>query len=227
MFLKSILLSETSVTLAVAPDAEGTAPSRSARAQLFVLSLYEWNRLNRALGYDPAAGLTLSEGIPLDERMFGLLEEAAERTAALRYAARLLAAADSSEAALRRKLREKDFSPASVDDAVRRLRAKGYLDDRAAAARYAESLLTVKRYGRRRVYDMLMARGFDRECARDAADALDPAALAAALDQLVRRRAPGLLSDDPLARKKAVAVLMRLGYSSDEIREAARRARGT
>ncbi len=221
MLISSILLSETAVTIAVAPD----EPDASTRGQLFVLSLYEWNRLNRALGYDPSSGLTLPEGSPLDEQTFTLLEEAAERTAALRYAARLLSAADSSEAALCRKLREKGYSPASADDAVRRLKAKGYLDDRAAAARYAESLLTVKRYGKRRVYDMLLARGFDRECARDAADALDPAVLADALDQLVRRRAPSLLSDDPLAQKKAAAVLMRLGYSSDEIREAARRAR--
>ena len=72
---------------------------------------------------------------------------------------------------------------------------------------------------------MLLARGFDRDTAREALDALSPDELADALDFLIRRRCPGVLSPDPAARKKAAAALMRLGYSTDEIREAVRRAR--
>ena len=237
MYLKSIQITSTSVALTAAPEEptelnelnrpnEPEEPKNPrGRGQIFVLSPREWEAFNRALGYDPAAGLTLPEGSPLDERMFTLLEEAAERTAALRYAARVLSAADSSEGALRRKLSAKGFSPAAADDTVRRLRSRGYLDDRTAAARYAGSLLASKRYGRRRILEMLLARGFDRDTAREALDALSPDELADALDFLIRRRCPGVLSPDPAARKKAAAALMRLGYSTDEIREAVRRAR--
>lgn len=226
MYLKSILPSPSSVTLAVAPDEPNTADGTAhPRPQLLVLSLREWNQLNRTLGYDPAAGLTLPEGAPLDEEMFTLLEEAAERTAALRFAARLLSAADSSEKVLRRKMAQKGYSDAAADAAIRRLIEKGALDDRSAALRYAESLLVSKHYGRRRIFSMLLGRGFSRELAHDTVDALDPDALASALDTLVRRRAPGLCSDDPAERRKAAAVLMRLGYTGDEIREAAKRAR--
>lgn len=241
MYLKSILFSPSSVTLAVAPDEpdkpndpdnrnEADAPeepagARAARTQRFVLSPREWALFNRALGYDPAAGLALSEGVPLDERMFTLLEEAAERTAALRYAARLLSAADTSGEAVRRRLVRKGFSPASADAAVRRLTEKGLLDDASAAARCAETLLASKRYGRRRILAVLLERGFSRELARDAAEALDPDAFADAIDALVLRRAAGLLSDDPDERRRAAGILLRLGYSGDEIRAAARRAR--
>ncbi|MBO7403871.1 MAG: regulatory protein RecX [Clostridia bacterium] len=231
MYLKSIFPTTSSVTLAVAPDEPETAPTDPGsgtahpRPQLFVLSPREWNLLNRALGYDPASGLTLTEGAPLDEHMFTLLEEAAERTAALRFAARLLSAADSSEEVLRRKLAQKGYSDAAADAAIRRLVEKGALDDRSAAARYAEALLVSKHYGRRRIFSMLLGRGFSRELARETVEALDPDALASALDTLVRRRAPGLCADDPAERRKAAAVLMRLGYTGDEIREAAKRAR--
>ena len=55
MYLKSILPTTASVTLAVAPDEPETAPTDPGsgaahpHSQLLVLSLREWNQLNRAL----------------------------------------------------------------------------------------------------------------------------------------------------------------------------------
>ena len=67
MIIRSVLESPSAVTVAVAPD-EGEGE------ELFVLSPGEWKRLNRSLGYDPAAGLVLSPGQPVDEAVKPVLE---------------------------------------------------------------------------------------------------------------------------------------------------------
>jgi len=228
MTVAAVREDKTSVRVTVSPD-NSPEEARGDRGETFLLSPGEWKRLNRSLGYDPAAGMVLSPGTPLDEALYDALAAAAERSGALWTAARMLSASDRSAAGLGRALREKGFSPEAAEHAVLVLGKKGWLDEDAACRRYAEAVLRTKRYGRRRILDALLAKGYGREEARSAVDALPDGEVADALRRQVVRRFPDLASPDSSMdrgeREKALASLLRLGFSPDEIRSVLRRMR--
>jgi regulatory protein len=82
-----------------------------------------------------------------------------ERAAALAHALRLLARRAMSEARLKEKLLAR-FAPEEVEEALKRLRAMGYLDDRAFAETY---VATRARYGPMKLRRLLLAQGVGEE----------------------------------------------------------------
>lgn len=222
MIIRSVAESPVSVAVAVSPD-EGSGE------ELFVLSPGEWKRLNRSLGFDPQAGLTLASGQPVDESVYDALRAAHERTAAVRDAAKLLAFSDRSRAALIRRLTERGHSRDAASYAVSFLEKKGLLDDGEACLRYAESTVRSKHVGARRIEAYLLSRGFSREDAARAAASVGEDDYRAALLWQIRKKCPALLERgavSPNERQKAFSALMRQGFSADEIRAAIRDERG-
>ncbi len=219
MRLASVKETKSGIFLTVQPD-------DGAGEELLELSPREWKRANRLLGYDPGAGLTLSPGSPLDEEAYDALTDAARRTGALRAAAALLARSDHSRAQLLYKLRAKGYPEDAAESALERLEEKGFFDEDAACRRFAENALRSKRYGRRRILDALLAKRYPAELARAAVDALDEEDLRAALRDQIARKCPALAARpcplDRARRQKAIAALMRLGFSAEEILEATR-----
>ena len=222
MIIRSVLESPSAVTVAVAPD-EGEGE------ELFVLSPGEWKRLNRSLGYDPAAGLVLSAPQPADEAVYDALRAAHARTAAVRDAGKLLAFSDRSRAALIRRLRERGHSREAALYAADFLEKKGLLDDGEACRRYALSAVRAKHAGPRRIAAYLVSRGFSPEDAREAAESVDPGDYREALLWQIRKKCPALLDaksePDADALGKAMAALMRQGFGADEIRALLREER--
>lgn len=208
MFLKTILdrtEKSGSVTLVLAND-QGTGE------EAVTLSTGEWKRMTKA---NP-----LGETDEITEERYDAIHAAAERTAAVREGARLLASSDHSAADVRKKLRYKGFSEESAKYAAAFLEKKGFLNDAEACARYAESALRTKQYGRRRILDYLIARGYGREEAENAVNSLPDEEIRAALSRQIERKFPDLSTFDRDRRQKAVQALLRLGFSGDEIREA-------
>ena len=224
MIIRDVEVSAVSVSVAVGPDApEG---EKEAGEERFLLSPGEWKRLNRALGYDPAAGMFLSPGQPVDEEIYDSIRAAHERTAALREAARLLSFAGKSRTALIRRLEERGHSTDAAEYAASFLEKKGLLDDRETCVRYALSAVRKKNVGERRIAAYLVSHGFSREDAVFAARSVEPEEYRAALIRRIRRNHPELTehpaSLDRAQLEKAVAALMRQGFSADEIRAALR-----
>lgn len=212
MFINHITIT-TSVLLEIA--------SSSGGSETLLLSLGEWKRVNRALGYDPDAGLLLSEGTPVDEAMYDALRLAAEKTGALQAAARMLSVSAVSASSLLRKLAAKGFSPDAARSAVSLLERRGLLDDAAACRNYAESAVRNKRHGRRRIVEYLVYRGFPQDAARDAAASVPDGQYREALLWQLRRKFPELAKDpasaDRAEKQKAVAAMMRLGFEAEEV----------
>ncbi len=145
---------------------------------------------------------------PLDE---GKLNELA-----LAYVARFATSRARLAAYLARKIRERGWAgtgPPPVEALVAKAAALGFVDDAAFALSKARSL-TARGYGERRVHQALHAAGIeegDGEAARDLArdDAVEAALLFA------RRRRMGPFAaerQDPAAREKALAAMIRAGH---------------
>jgi len=147
---------------------------------------------------------------------------------AVQHGLRLLSRSARSEHDLRERL-EARFTTEAATAALQRLRALGYVDDRAWAAAYVErprSLLCSARLLRRE----LRARGISHEIAEAATGGHDDdrAALAAARIAL-RRLARGGGSDakaDYKRSRRLVAALARRGFDPGTIERVRSRLRG-
>ena len=166
--------------------------------------------------------------MPVDESLYIKLKEAADRTAALREASRMIGYGEKSRRDILKKLRTKQIDKDAAEWAVDVLEKNGYINEDGACRRIAESAVATKHYGRRRVLEYLLSHGYDREAAESAVDGIDAADYSAALEYNIAHKFPDIKEYDIKEKQKAYAALMRLGFSPDEIADAIRGyARGT
>ncbi|MCL6614858.1 MAG: recombination regulator RecX [Firmicutes bacterium] len=130
---------------------------------------------------------------------------------ALDYAMRLLARRDHTRRELFARLSGKGFSPAESEEAIARLVAWGYLDERAIARRWVEDCQMRRPRGRALAAAELEARGIPEEIVREALSHYPPAreerVARAALARLgIRIPVP------PPDRPRAWRALLRLGF---------------
>jgi regulatory protein len=140
---------------------------------------------------------------------------------ALDVAYRYLGDRDRTVVEVRRRLEAESVQPAVLEEAVAELERQGYLDDARYAQRFAEDRRTIDAWGAERIERRLLAVG------------VDPALIAAALDQrgaseeleaalaVLRRRFPRAPSDDR-GRERALGMLVRKGYELDLAYDAVR-----
>ena len=177
-----------------------------------------------------AAGDVLSEGRIRDlEREDGVYRA---REAALS----LLAHRARSRAELRRRLLAKEHAAPVVEQVLRWLDERGYVDDRAFATAFVRDRLRLRPRGRMALLNELRRKGIDDgtgEAALDAAfveEGVDDAALAqAAADAWARknastlRRARRSAEDHRRARRRLYGHLARRGFAPDAVRGAIER----
>ncbi len=174
--------------------------------------------------FDTGESLTLSLALIADFSVyagrrfageeFDSLRAAASKWSARERALRLLGTRPLSRKELTDKLREKGVSAEDAEDAADYLKSVGYLDD----ARYAASLArhyAQKGYGPGRVRQELYRRGVPRELWEEALAELPEDT--EAIDALVDRRLRGV-RPDPKERKRLTDMLLRRGFSWDEIK---------
>ncbi len=184
-------------------------PTINRAREDFAVSPSEWKKLSSTYG--------IAEQTPLTEEMYTDIKDAAERTLAVRRAAGILSRGDKSAHELKSKLTHAGISKESAEHAVELLRRRGYIDEDAQCERIAESLLRSKKYGRGRIVTHLISHGYPAECAKNAASSLSEDDIANALQMNIEKKFPDIAEYDPADTKKAVASLMRLGFSSSEI----------
>jgi regulatory protein len=132
---------------------------------------------------------------------------------------RLLAVRPRGAKELETALRDRGFTEPAAEEALRRLRDAGWVDD-LAAARSAVRLRGA-RYGRARVERELKARGLPKDVI---AEAFDAEGGASREDEALRRAFAKVWSAranlaPPLRRRRVFDALTRRGFSAEKISE--------
>jgi regulatory protein len=130
-------------------------------------------------------------------------------------AVRYLARFDRTAAQVERFLSSKGASPAQVKQVITRLSAHKYLDDRAYAARWVESMLARRPMGRERLKSELIARGLGESLAEIAV----VEGLRGVDEESLARRALRLKSRDQgrMPRQRSASLLRQRGFAEETI----------
>ena len=171
---------------------------------------------------DAVRPLGLTVGMELGPAMLDRLRGLADIEAAQRAALRALAGRAHARRDLERRLVRKQHPPAAVDAALERLAARGLLDDRRFAERYA-ALRAVRGRGPARLVRDLLAQGVDRRTAEEAVrraldeEGIDPGLEARAVAVKRAGQLGGL--PVPVRKRRLLAFLVRRGYPGPEVKD--------
>lgn len=194
---------ETVAVVLSVPNAEGGKPSR-VRLHLLVEQYAD-------------LGVKVGEITP---EQADILLEAGKLCAAVRRGMGLLQYGDKSARRLAYKLTAKGIDRETATAAAAYLSEKGYIREDDTARLRAEQGVR-KGWGLRRICEDLRAQGFTSDAVEDAVEALSEVDFVGNCAAVIRKKY-GDLPDDRAARQKLMAAMMRLGYDSEEIREAMR-----
>lgn len=165
--------------------------------------------------------LRLAKGEISEDDLSNILD-ADELCRALRSGRASLAYSASSEAALKQKLRTKGFSARAAQAAVDRLTKENAITEEDDATREAEKCLR-KLWGRNRIITHLRSKGYRRESIDSAMSALRYTDFSIVCHKAIKKKwgtLPKNTEDAPTARDRAIASLIRLGFSTGEINNA-------
>lgn len=162
------------------------------------------------------AELGLYNGMTLSQSDAVILKEKICSRRAYNKAVDLLSRREHSKRELVEKLKQKGHGEYALQ-AVEKLESYGYIDDRRFALIFAEELVRLKSYGKKRVEQELFRKGIDREIISEVISECDfPTEK---LTELIERKYSRYLGDEK-GVNKTVNALLRLGYSYSEIRDA-------
>jgi regulatory protein len=135
---------------------------------------------------------------------------------ALRYAYRLLSYRGRSELELAGRLQRKGFGPASVHEALGRLKEGGYLDDGALATSLRRKAEEVRMLGASGARLYMRQMGIPREVAEEALAGYDELASAR---RLIQRKMPAMGGrPEAVVRRRLAGLMRRRGYSAETVR---------
>ena len=160
--------------------------------------------------------LGVYEGADIDKDALSELTDSIKKRRAYNHGVDILSRREHSVKELTDKLIMKGHGEYAYY-AVEKLVSYGYLDDRRFACLFANELIRLKSYGKRRIEQELFRKGIDRDIIKEILDECEfPAE---ALAELIERKYLKYLSDEK-GVNKTVNALLRLGYSYSEIRDA-------
>ncbi len=162
-------------------------------------------------------GLSLRE---ISEETFDEISAAAELCAAFRRGLNALGYGAYSKKELVMKLCHKGVTREMATGAADLLEEMGYVNEAEDAARLAERSLR-KFWGIRRISSELYAKGYSSDAVDAALSTLEKVDFAALCEEYIRKKYRSL-PDSPEGRKKLFSALVRMGYTSSEIKEAFR-----
>ncbi len=148
------------------------------------------------------------------------LDAAGKLCDAVRKGMELLGYGAVSHRRLVQKLTVRGFDKETAEAAADYLKDHGWLPETDDAVRFAEQGAR-KLWGPRRIREDLFARGFPSEVVTAAMESLEDVDFTDNCARVIAKKYGGT-PDDGMERKKMVAALMRLGYTSEQIREAMR-----
>jgi regulatory protein len=174
-----------------------------------------------ALALHLAQDAGLHTGMELSQAQVNALQDADARHSAYEAALRLLSYRPRSEKEMRRRLARRGIDLRLIDETVRQLRGRGYLDDKAFAQFWTETREATSPRSRRLITHELRAQGVDGETAAAATAAVadEEAAYRAA-----SRRVHAFRSlDYDTFRRRLGGFLVRRGFSYEVARRTTER----
>ncbi|MZQ76257.1 MAG: hypothetical protein GT589_08935 [Peptoclostridium sp.] len=157
----------------------------------------------------------ITPGKLLSKADIEILLESEEKAKAMDSALRLLSYRMRSEKELADSLRRKGYGEGLVEDIMKELRKRGYVDDQGFARMYAQSLLGSKKEGSRAVKMKLSQKGISREVTQSIVEELtsDEKEYEAALELARKKLRGSYKNDEPDAiYRKLGGFLSRKGY---------------
>ena len=166
------------------------------------------------------ARFRLREGMNLTAEQVTEIEQGEVRQEVFDKATQYLGQRLHSRAELHKKLMRREYGERVITDVLDQLEQLGYIDDKRFATAKATSAAQLKHHGKRRAAVELIKAGVKGETARraleDVYDAHDSMAVAR---QLAEKKAPSLRKlDPPVARRRLVGMLLRRGFTYEDIR---------
>ena len=158
----------------------------------------------------------LLPGRTIDAAELDALRQDEARHDALEAGARLVARRPHSEREIRRKLAQRRYEPALIDQTIARLRSMGAIDDASFARSFAETRHRVSPRSRRMIVSELRSRGVDSAPAVAATEELSDEEAAY---RFAEKRLRMLSADEYQAfRERLGAQLRRRGFDWDVVR---------
>ena len=159
--------------------------------------------------------LTIGE---ISSEKLRLLTKAQKLYDAVRQSITYLGYGSMSRRRLAQKLALKGFDKETTQSAVAYMAQRGYLEEFDTAMRFAERGVH-KAWGPRRIQSDLYARGFSAETVEQVMESLEDVDFVASCRALIQRKLGGA-PQDPDARRKLIAALMRYGHTTEVINQA-------
>ena len=155
---------------------------------------------------------------PVDDEKFELIETAGELCAAVKRGRFLLSFGANNAATLRQKLRISGFPAIVAAEAVEIILSEGIINENADAVREAERRVQ-HGDGRPKILGRLRDHGYCKEAIDAAIVYLNTVDFAEVCRRVIEKKY-GALPTDADERRRAIASLMRLGFTGAQIREA-------
>ena len=156
----------------------------------------------------------------IDCDRFDELNSAAELCSAARRGMNILGYGSCSKRGLAQKLRAKGVDAGVASAAADLLESMRYIDENEDAARIAERCVR-KYWGIRRISSELYSKGYGADAVEYAIESLARVDFSSLCEEYIKKKYRAL-PDTPDGRKKLFAALLRMGYTSSEIKEAFR-----
>lgn len=181
------------------------------------LSLFADDEYVMTIDPDTWYSLDYSDGCEIDEEEFEKLKFLIESRKAYAQALRYLTLRAHSADELYKKLIKK-HSPDCSAYAIEKCRELGFIDDEDFAIRYANELVTRKKYGLSRIRSELYLKGIDREITEKVLNLLD-IDISQSIIEIIEKKYSDCFSDEK-GKRRMIAGLMRLGYNYSDIKTA-------
>lgn len=162
--------------------------------------------------------LGLSRGAVIDEETFDMLEQMSRKCKAIRKGSDLLSYSASSKVRLAQRLRSKGIDKESAQSAAEHLQKLGAINEQADVERLVCADLK-KLWGKKRIFNDLFAKGYDRSIIAAELDKMDNDVFVENCRALFKKKYKKMPAD-PAEQKKIIAALVRYGYSFSEIKQA-------
>lgn len=162
--------------------------------------------------------LGLSRGAVIDEETFDMLEQMSRKCKAIKKGSDLLSYSASSKVSLAQRLRSKGIDKESAQSAAEHLQKLGAINEQADVERLVCADLK-KLWGKKRIFNDLFAKGYDRSIIAAELDKMDNDVFVENCRALFKKKYRKMPAD-PAEQKKIIAALVRYGYSFSEIKQA-------
>lgn len=163
----------------------------------------------------------LREGKVISDECFEEIYELSGVAEAQKKAEWILSGGDHSKRQLILKLVRADIDRKYAEKAALIMEERGFIDEFAQAERIAKGYCRRKYWGKKRIMQELLQKGYERDAVFAAVGFITPEEYKSALQTVIERKYPDP-PEDKREKDKRIAALLRLGYSISEISEAFR-----